>query len=104
MKHSRVYVIGLYGADYHLMIRWMHRGLLPHLQALAQAGNFGCLNSTIPPDTLVSWPSIYTGANPGYHGIWGSYHWNRPHQSAQIVSAEYCSMPTIWEILNEAGF
>jgi len=38
---GRLFLIGIDGADYHLVSRWMKAGLLPSLQRVKQSGAFG---------------------------------------------------------------
>ncbi|HET7653323.1 MAG TPA: alkaline phosphatase family protein, partial [Acidimicrobiales bacterium] len=65
----RAVVIGLDGLDPGLVRRYMDRGLLPNLQALAKRGCFHDLGTTNPPMSPVAWSSFATGVLPGKHGI-----------------------------------
>lgn len=46
------------------------RGLLPNISRLIENGCSGELQSVFPPVTAPAWSSIYTGTNPGKHGIY----------------------------------
>ena len=65
----RAVVIGLDGLDPQQVQRFMDRGLLPNLQALAKRGCFHHLGTTNPPMSPVAWSSFATGVLPGKHGI-----------------------------------
>jgi len=44
---------------------------IPAIEGLCSAGVAAPLESQIPPWTPSAWPSIYTGVNPGKHGVVG---------------------------------
>ena len=74
---------------------------LPHLRSIFEEGASGPLESQIPPWTASAWPSLYTGANPGKHGVFDflrfdGYDWD-------IVNATDVRRRTLWEYLDEAG-
>lgn len=65
----RAVVIGLDGLDPTQVRRFMDRGLLPNLTALARRGCFHDLATTNPPMSPVAWSSFATGVLPSKHGI-----------------------------------
>jgi predicted AlkP superfamily phosphohydrolase/phosphomutase len=74
---------------------------LPHLESVFTEGASGQLESQIPPWTASAWPSLYTGANPGKHGVFDflrfdGYDWD-------IVNATDVRRRALWEYLDEAG-
>jgi predicted AlkP superfamily phosphohydrolase/phosphomutase len=74
---------------------------VPHLQALFEDGVSGVLESQIPPWTASAWPSLYTGMNPGKHGVFDflrfeGYDWD-------IVNATDVRQRTLWEYADGAG-
>lgn len=74
---------------------------IPHLQSIFEDGATGPLESQIPPWTASAWPSLYTGTNPGKHGVFDflrfdGYDWD-------IVNATDVRRRTLWEYLDEAG-
>ena len=74
-------------------------GNLPTLQRLLDDGPFGPLESQIPPWTASAWPSLYTGTNPGKHGVNGflryeGYDWD-------VVNATHVTERSLWELLDE---
>jgi predicted AlkP superfamily phosphohydrolase/phosphomutase len=76
-------------------------GELPHLESVFEDGATGPLESQIPPWTASAWPSLYTGANPGKHGVFDflrfdGYDWD-------IVNATDVRRRTFWEYADEAG-
>ncbi|GAB3036255.1 alkaline phosphatase family protein [Natronobiforma cellulositropha] len=77
------------------------RGEIPTLESLVRSGASGPLESQIPPWTASAWPSIYTGKNPGKHGVFDfltfeGYDWD-------VVNATHVEARPIWELLSEHG-
>jgi len=71
---KKVFVLGIDGMDYLTTVRLMDEGKLPHFKALADAGGFRPLLSSIPPQSPVAWANFITGADPGGHGIFDFVH------------------------------
>jgi predicted AlkP superfamily phosphohydrolase/phosphomutase len=101
---ERVLILGLDGATWTNLSRWIERGDMPVLRQLRDEGAWGVLNSTIPALTPPAWASLVTGTNPGKHGIYhfrhapaGSYYQQRLNNSRDIAS------PTLWQRLNQHG-
>ncbi|ELZ10364.1 alkaline phosphatase family protein [Natrialba aegyptia] len=72
---------------------------VPTLESLYEDGTSGPLESQIPPWTASAWPSMYTGKNPGKHGVFGflsfeGYDWD-------VVNASDVREPALWELLSE---
>ncbi|WP_243700413.1 alkaline phosphatase family protein [Halorussus pelagicus] len=76
-------------------------GALPALSSVFESGVSGSLESQIPPWTPSAWPSLYTGVNPGKHGVFGflafdGYDWD-------VVNATNVRERTLWELLDDHG-
>jgi predicted AlkP superfamily phosphohydrolase/phosphomutase len=65
----RILLIGLDGADLLYMEPWLAAGSLPNLAALIAQGALAPLESTVADHTLVAWPALFTGKNPGKTGL-----------------------------------
>ena len=98
----RVLLIGLDGADYELVSALMAGGELPNLQRLANEGVFRPLVSCIQPFTPVAWNCIYTGCNPGKHGVFNFSANDRRDPSGRASSRSRKATP-FWRFLNQAG-
>ncbi len=99
----RLIVIGLDGADWNIISPLVEQGALPNLQRLIRDGCRGELQSTFPPHTPCAWSTIFTGVNPGKHGLFtfhtivpGTYTWQLTRSSDRKVRA-------LWEIANDHG-
>lgn len=100
---KRMLVIGLDGATWDLLDAWATQGLLPTLQGLRDRGVWGPLRTTIPPITPSAWTSMYTGTNPGKHGIFGFSQRQRNGYRLSPVHASSRRTRTIFQILSDAG-
>ena len=94
-------LVGLDGACLSVLEPLFERNDLPYLRSVFAEGASGPLESQIPPWTPSAWPSIYTGKNPGRHGVFDflafdGYDWD-------VVNATHVREPSIWELLGHYG-
>lgn len=68
-KNGRVILLGFDGMDYDLTDSLMESGDLANFKKLANQGGAAPFLSVFPPDSIPSWITIYTGADPSEHGI-----------------------------------
>jgi predicted AlkP superfamily phosphohydrolase/phosphomutase len=99
---QRVLLIGLDGATFAMLDRWIERGLLPNLQRLMAEGTRAVLRSVVPPITGPAWVSFSTGVHPGKHGIFDFRKRVPGRPARQLISALDVQAPTVWEMLAEA--
>ena len=71
---KKVVVLGMDGVDPQLLKTFVGEGILPNFKKLIDAGSFGNLRTTTPPQSPVAWSSFLTGTNPGGHGIYDFIH------------------------------
>lgn len=67
---KKVFILGLDGGTFDIILPLVEKGDLPHISQLLQRGAWGRLESTIHPSTPIAWTSFMTGLNPGKHGIY----------------------------------
>jgi predicted AlkP superfamily phosphohydrolase/phosphomutase len=72
----RTLILGLDAYDPKIFERLSGEGRLPNLTALAESKGYAPFQVANPPQSEVSWTSIATGLNPGYHGIFDFVHRN----------------------------
>jgi predicted AlkP superfamily phosphohydrolase/phosphomutase len=94
-------LVGLDAACLRVLDPLLERGDVQNLESLIESGVFDDLTSQIPPWTASAWPSLYTGMNPGKHGVFDflrfdGYDWD-------IVNATDVRQRTLWEYADEAG-
>ena len=68
-KASKVILFGIDGATWTLFDKFISEGYLPTFEKVVKNGAHGTLLSTVPAVTVPSWTSMFTGVNPGKHGI-----------------------------------
>ena len=76
-------------------------GAVPNLAGVLADGASGPLESQIPPWTASAWPSMYTGTNPGKHGVFDflsfdGYEWS-------VVNATHVDERPLWSLLDRQG-
>ena len=93
-------MLGLDALPYWLVGRLREEGLLPSILG----GDPLILPlEAVPPITPASWPSIMSGVNPGKHGIFSFFHWDRVERRARLSSAVDLEHPRIHEMLSYEG-
>ena len=66
---GKLVLLGLDGADWGIIDPLVKEGALPNFKKMIDGGSHARLRSTIPALAAPSWASIFTGVNPGKHGI-----------------------------------
>lgn len=100
---KKVFVIGLDGATFDLILPWIKAGKLPELQRLIEGGVSGSLMSTYPPLTGPAWCSFMSGKSPGSHGILEFFR-RREGTYRQVLNNRMdLDGKTLWGRLSEGG-
>ena len=100
---TRVLVLGLDSADAELIERWADAGHLPTFAALRREGTWGRLGTTAEVLHVSAWPTIYTGARPGHHGLYHAYQARAGTQALHRTRVEWGALPAFWQLLDRAG-
>ena len=95
-------LVGLDAACLPVLEPLFDEGLVPTLQEIFSSGASGPLESQIPPWTASAWPSLYTGMNPGKHGVFDfltfdGYEWS-------VINGSHIRERTLWELLDHHGY
>ncbi len=102
MPRGRVIVIGMDSSPLTLLSPWMSKGYLPTFAKIFNSGSYGNLYSRIPV-TPIAWSSIYTGKNPGKHGIMG-FRNHKPDSYSDIgVNSTMRDSRDVWTIAGSHG-
>jgi len=98
MENNRVMFIVLDGAPFDVLFPLAQENILPNFRMLIDKGCFNLLHSTIPPFSPVAMPSLFSGKNPGKHGIFGFGRVEKGLFKPYLST----SMPegTLWDILS----
>ncbi|WP_408957961.1 alkaline phosphatase family protein [Natrinema sp. 74] len=97
----RTLLVGIDAACDRVLAPLFEDDEVPTLESIYETGTSGALESQIPPWTASAWPSLYTGTNPGKHGVYGflsfdGYDWD-------VVNATDVRERTLWELLDRHG-
>ncbi len=102
MITPRVLLLGLDGVGFPMLEPAFDAGHMPKLKQLLDRGVSGVLTSTIPPYTPPGWTSIFTGVNPGKHGIFG-FTLGNAQRNDGLVRLDKVKAPAIWNAANADG-
>lgn len=98
-----VVVIGLDLGDGRLLERWGREGALPHVRGLLDAGVATRLSTSAEVLHVSAWPSLYTGAHPGEHGVYYTFQPRPGAQGHRRFETGLYGRPTVWRLLDRAG-
>ena len=99
---ERVLLLGLDGVGFPMLEPAFAAGHMPNLERLLDRSASGVLTSTIPPYTPPGWTSIFTGVNPGKHGIFG-FTLGNAQRNEGLVRLDKVKAPAIWNAANADG-
>jgi predicted AlkP superfamily phosphohydrolase/phosphomutase len=98
---SRVVILGIDALDAALLERW--KSDLPNFSGIMEHGYWAALESTMPPDSIPAWVTIYTGMQPWQHGIVDSLDYLDIKRGARAVDTAVFRGKTFWDKAGEAG-
>jgi len=100
MKRKAI-LLGIDGATWSILAPAVESGKLPQFRRLLSQSTVGVNRSTMPPDSPPAWTSIFTGVNPGKHGIVDFE--LREKDGFVRCYTRYRMCKSIWEIISEAN-
>jgi len=98
----KLILLGIDGGTWKIIKPLKEEGHLPTFQEIVDEGIHGTLTSTIPPNTLPAWTSIFTGTNPGKHGI-TNFTIRKDHTNFSVATLKDRMVDSIWRILSNLG-
>ncbi len=99
---GKVFVLGIDGGTFDIILPLIEKGKLPNMAGLLKDGAWGNLQSTIHPITPAAWSSFATGKNPGKHGIFDFSSPNPDNYSLKLNSAMDRKAETFWGLLSRS--
>jgi predicted AlkP superfamily phosphohydrolase/phosphomutase len=97
---SRTVVLGFDA----LSLEYLDAFDLPNFETLRGRGVCQPLPSSFPPWTGSAWPSMYTGMDPGHHGVYSFFDFDgRYPGGADLVSRNDVDAPALWNYLSTTG-
>ncbi len=98
---NKFIIIGLDGASYGLLGKWIDNGKLPNLKKIKDLGFTSSLKSTIPFYSAPAWTSLVTGVNPGRHCVFDFFYLE--NKDIRTISSVRRRVPAFWEILDKCN-
>ena len=99
---NKTLLFGLDGMTFSVLTPAFRDGHMPNLERLLGRGAAGVLTSTIPPYTPPGWTSIFTGMNPGAHGIFG-FTVGHAQRRQGLARLDRVKTPALWNAANAQG-
>ena len=103
MRDTKVFLLGLDGATWDLIMPWISEGELPTFKMLIKGGAWGILESCIPPITLPAWACMLTGKNPGKIGAVHFLMRSSESYEFKVVKLYLEKVNPLWSMLNTSG-
>jgi predicted AlkP superfamily phosphohydrolase/phosphomutase len=97
----RVVILGIDGLEWDVMGPLLESGRLPNFARLINEGAWGELRSLKFLESPMIWTSIATGKSPGKHGITGFTTKQGAERAGAILTADFRTARTLWDILGE---
>jgi predicted AlkP superfamily phosphohydrolase/phosphomutase len=101
VKFLTIYLLGLDGASMNTIRETLQRTHLPNFERLIAKGSFSDLKSVYPYVTAPAWTTIFSGVNPGKHGIFEMFEVRKE----KIVPSNMRStdVPLLWDYVTWAN-
>jgi Flp pilus assembly protein TadD len=99
----RVLFVGLDGADWQLLDRYVAGGTMPNLARLVREGAGGTLRTIHPPLSPLVWTTMMTGVSPLQHGILDFTRWSPADGRKEPITSDERRVPAIWNMASYAG-
>jgi predicted AlkP superfamily phosphohydrolase/phosphomutase len=99
----RLLLVGWDGATFDVVRPLLAAGRLPVLAELVRRGSHAPLASTVPPITPTAWTTVFTGKNPGKHGIYDFQELDPATYARRPVHVDRHREKTLWALLGDSG-
>ncbi len=103
MTTGRTIILGADGATWNVINRLLKAGELPNFQRAISKGASGPLESIENMRSASAWTSMFTGYNPGNHGIYEFYEFLPETYSLKYIHGGYKMVPGFWTYLDRVG-
>ncbi len=100
---NKIAIIGLDGATFRVLRPLVDAGVMPTIARFMHEGAWGTLRTTRPPVTCPAWPTMFTGVNPGKHGVFSFSHRDPANGRVRTAASSDVRAPKLWDILGDAG-
>lgn len=100
---KKVVVLGVDGAPYTLIQRFIGDGVMPNLAEIVKKGTLAQMDSSLPEVSSVAWTTFATGANPAAHGIYGFMDLAQGTYKMYFPNSQNIKQDAVWEIIGKSG-
>jgi tetratricopeptide (TPR) repeat protein len=100
---GKVLFVGLDGADWQLLDRYVAEGRMPNLAALIREGRPGVLTTQHPPLSPLVWTTMMTGVGPLRHGILDFTRFHPQTGRREPIPGTERRVPAIWNMASAHG-
>jgi len=100
---GRTIILGADGATWNVLSRMLAAGKLPNFRRAIDTGASGPLESIENMRSASAWTSMFTGYNPGRHGIYEFYEFKPETYSIEFIPGSHKKVPGFWRYLDHAG-
>ena len=100
---KRVIFIGLDGADWRLLDRFVADGTMPRLGELLQRGERRVLLTQHPPLSPLVWTTMMTGVSPLRHRILDFTRYSPSTRQQEPITSDERAVPAIWNMAAAQG-
>jgi predicted AlkP superfamily phosphohydrolase/phosphomutase len=97
----RVAFVGIDGVPYSLVRD--NPETFPNLNALADEGSAGAIDSIVPPESSACWPALTTGVNPGETGVYGFQDREVGSYDTYVPMGRDVQATRLWDRVTDAG-
>lgn len=100
-ESERVLFIGLDGADWQLLDRYIDDGTMPNLARLVARGDRRVLLTQHPPLSPLVWTTMMTGVSPLEHRILDFTRFNPVTRVKEPITSDERAVPAIWNMATQ---
>lgn len=100
---GRLVFLGLDGVGLDLAEELAKRGVMPNLGKLMGEGRTWGTRSPLPEVSPVCWTSMFSGAGPGKHGVFGFGQHEPGTYQVRPVDSSAVQTPRLWDRMSQAG-
>jgi Flp pilus assembly protein TadD len=101
-RPRRLLVVGLDGADWQLLDRYVAAGSMPHLARLIGEGRTGRLRTLQPPLSPLVWTTMMTGRSPLEHRILDFTRFHPVTGEREPITSDERRSKAVWEMASES--
>ena len=98
-----VFFVGLDGADWQLLDRYIAAGAMPHFARLVREGASGSLTTEQPPLSPLLWTTMMTGRGPLAHRILDFTRFAPASGAREPIPSSERRAPAVWNMFSSAG-